>query len=58
MNNFFIIVMFCIGCWTSFWTILSLITPTRAARLRGSLWDKVGHLADRLGIQIKSEKEE
>lgn len=56
--NIFETIFFCIGIWCAFWTILGLITPTRAERLRNTMWDHIGRLADRLGIQLKNEKDE
>lgn len=58
MDNIIHVIIACVGWWTICWTLLGLITPTRAKRMRNSFWEKVGHVADRLGIQFKSEKDE
>jgi len=50
-------VIFCVGCWTTFWTVLGVVTPSRSQRMRHSFLEKFGHLADRLGIQIKNDND-
>lgn len=56
--NLFETIMFCTGIWCTFWTVMSLITPSRTERLRSTMWHKLGHLADRIGIQFKSDKDQ
>jgi hypothetical protein len=45
------------GAFTAFFTLLATVTPSKKDDKVASVLDRVGSIADRLGIQFKVKKE-
>jgi len=45
------------GCWLYFWTVVAIVSPTKHKKYRSGMWDWLGGVADRFGLQIKDPKD-